>query len=535
MDSMCDWELITPEEVKEYVDQNGVSNIDEYFKKKLERWQDIEVNIGITGDSGAGKSSYINAIRELKDDDEGAAEVGVTETTLEPTCYDHPTNPKIKFWDLPGIGTPNYPDLETYCNKVRLETYNAFLVFTNNRFTENDQKLAKKIRSIDKRFFFIRAKIDQSVESEKCKRSFNEDDMLEKIRRYCLENLVDEDGNQLANEQNIFLISNRYPAKWEFDRLTQAILDALPIYQRESLTLSLGILTSLSPQFLQRKVQVLKGRMWMVASLSAAAAVVPLPGLSIAVDLGLIMNEISFYISQLGLPEEGSPRFEMLSANTQREVKAFCATVTSVSQVGGLMAAYASEQAAEEVTRFIPFVVPENDKKLAKKIRSIDKRFFFIRAKIDQSVRAEKRKRSFNEDAAMLEKIRPNCLENLQFLQFPEVSIGADLALIMKEISFYKSQLGLPDSGSPRFAMLSVDTQGEVKAISAMLTSMTHVGLMTAYASEQAAEEITRFIPFVGQLIAGAMSFVSTYLFLKHCLEKMEKTALLVLREVLKD
>ena len=237
-----------------------------------------------------------------------------------------------------------------------METYNAFLVFTNNRFTENDQKLAKKIRSIDKRFFFIRAKIDQSVESEKCKRSFNEDDMLEKIRRYCLENLVDEDGNQLANEQNIFLISNRYPAKWEFDRLTQAILDALPIYQRESLTLSLGILTSLSPQFLQRKVQVLKGRMWMVASLSAAAAVVPLPGLSIAVDLGLIMNEISFYISQLGLPEEGSPRFEMLSANTQREVKAFCATVTSVSQVGGLMAAYASEQAAEEVTRFIPFV-----------------------------------------------------------------------------------------------------------------------------------------------------------------------------------
>ena len=68
-----------------------------------------------------------------------------------------------------------------------------------------------------------------------------------------------------------------------------------------------------------------------------------------------------------------------------------------------------------------------------------------------------------------------------------------------------------------------------------MLTSMTHVGLMTAYASELAAEEITRFIPFVGQLIAGATSFVSTYLFLKHCLEKMEKTALLVLREVLKD
>jgi hypothetical protein len=40
----------------------------------------------------------------LEDDDEGAAETGVTETTREPTIYPHPTNEKIKFSDLPGIG-----------------------------------------------------------------------------------------------------------------------------------------------------------------------------------------------------------------------------------------------------------------------------------------------------------------------------------------------------------------------------------------------------------------------------------------------
>ena len=64
---MHDWEFLSfedAEEVKEYVDQHGVSNIDEMLKRKLERWQDVEVNIGITGDSGAGKSSFINAIRE---------------------------------------------------------------------------------------------------------------------------------------------------------------------------------------------------------------------------------------------------------------------------------------------------------------------------------------------------------------------------------------------------------------------------------------------------------------------------------------
>jgi hypothetical protein len=40
----------------------------------------------------------------MKDDDEGAAKTGVTETTSEEAVYPHPINNKIKFWDLPGIG-----------------------------------------------------------------------------------------------------------------------------------------------------------------------------------------------------------------------------------------------------------------------------------------------------------------------------------------------------------------------------------------------------------------------------------------------
>ena len=40
----------------------------------------------------------------LADDDDLAAETGVKETTKEKAMYPHPTNDKIKFWDLPGIG-----------------------------------------------------------------------------------------------------------------------------------------------------------------------------------------------------------------------------------------------------------------------------------------------------------------------------------------------------------------------------------------------------------------------------------------------
>ena len=258
-----------------------------------------------------------------------AAAVGVTETTKEPTAYDHPTNPKIKFWDLPGIGTPNYPDLETYCKEVELEKYHAFLIFTASRFTENDLNLAEKIRSIKKQFFFIRTKIDNDVRSEMRKRSFNERAMLEKIRRDCAENLSD----LLSNEQDIFLISNHYPSKWDFHRLTQAILCAQQTLQRESLTLSLGAFRSLSTEMLKKKVEILKGRMWMVA----AASVFP-PGLSPLAssldflspgfNLADILKEVNLYRSQLGIPEKESAEFRNLHAGSKDKVLKTYQTLT---------------------------------------------------------------------------------------------------------------------------------------------------------------------------------------------------------------
>ena len=172
----------------------------------------------------------------LRDDDHKAAKVGAAQTTLEPTPYDHPTRPKILFWDLPGIGTPDYPDLETYIQKVQLEKYRTFLIFAHTRFTSNDLLLAWKIRSMKKSFFFIRTKIDVDVRAGSRLQSFNEKAMLMEIRRDCAENL----GDLLSNEEDIFLISNHELDKWDFARLTQAILDVLTRYQRESLTLSLG-------------------------------------------------------------------------------------------------------------------------------------------------------------------------------------------------------------------------------------------------------------------------------------------------------
>ena len=222
-----------------------------------------------------------------------------------------------------------------------------FLIFTANRFTENGLELARKIKSIGKNFFFVRTKIDVDVQAERRKRSFNEEALLQQIRAECSSNL----GGLLSNQQDIFLISNHFPEKWDFSRLTLAILEALPRCQRESLTLTL---TRLSTNVVKQKVDILKGRIWMVATASAAAAMVPLPGFSIAIDSALILYEISLYRSQLCLPSLGSSDFLKLSVATQGRIRDV--TIQSTAQLYSFLAPYALESSIEEYVRFVPYV-----------------------------------------------------------------------------------------------------------------------------------------------------------------------------------
>ena len=188
----------------------------------------------------------------LNDDDDGAAKVDVVEATTEPTEYQHPDNPKITLVDLPGMGTPNYKDLKTYCKTVDFQAYDTFLIFTSTRFTKVNLDLAEEVKKMGKSFFLVRTKIDNDFKSKKGK-SVNEAEILEKIRKYCFENVK----NLISSEKEIFLISNYNKEKWDFDRLISAISDALPIRQRECLTLSLSNVTR---ECLKRKAKIFKGK-----------------------------------------------------------------------------------------------------------------------------------------------------------------------------------------------------------------------------------------------------------------------------------
>ena len=102
------------------------------------------------------------------------------------------------------------------------------------------------------------------------------------------------------------------------------------------------------------KLQFVSGRIWLVASASAAGAMVPLPGLSVGVDLALLTNEINLYKSKLGLPDQGSDKFKKMPPVIQGTIAKFC--ITSAAHLATFFAAYSTEMAVEEFSRYIPFV-----------------------------------------------------------------------------------------------------------------------------------------------------------------------------------
>ena len=73
----------------------GINECRRYLERKRDEWKDIPLNVAVIGNAGVGKSSFINAIRRLTADDEGAAEVGVTQTTVDIGSYSHPDRKSV--------------------------------------------------------------------------------------------------------------------------------------------------------------------------------------------------------------------------------------------------------------------------------------------------------------------------------------------------------------------------------------------------------------------------------------------------------
>lgn len=276
--------------------KDGLIGVKDMMMKKVNSWKKVKLSIAVIGGSGSGKSAYINAIRDLTADDEESADTGATETTNELKSYIHPQHPNLEFWDLPGVGTPSFPR-ETYLKQVNFQIYDFFFILSAARFTENDFWLAKSIQQSGRKFFFIRTKIDVAIQGEKLSKpkSFDERDVLQKIRSDCRKNLE----NCGLRNPTVFLLSSFEKEIWDFKAAEEKLITDSPDLTKEAILFSLSCHTT---KIIDEKKKMLSKRIFKIAVASAMWGA----------NSAIIEKEGRFYKQQFGLDEKSLE----LTANT---------------------------------------------------------------------------------------------------------------------------------------------------------------------------------------------------------------------------
>ncbi|XP_029445903.1 interferon-inducible GTPase 5-like [Rhinatrema bivittatum] len=252
------------------------------------------LDIAITGESGAGKSTFINAIRGLSDEDLGAARTGVTETTTEPMVYQHPKLPTVRLWDLPGIGTSRF-QANQYLKQVGFEKYDFFIILASERFRENNGNLARSIRAMDKNFYFVRSKIDQDIKACQRHQNFNKERVLTEIRTDCI-NCLEKEG---VESPKVFLVSSFELHKYDFHKLQDTLVRELNGQKRHVLLLSLPNITV---EMIEKKKESLKRHIWKKALL--ACLISALPTFPVHYNAPLLMETLASYRKNFGLDDE---------------------------------------------------------------------------------------------------------------------------------------------------------------------------------------------------------------------------------------
>ena len=289
--------------INKTLEEKGLEGVKSALINRIDKWKTEQLHIAVIGQAGVGKSSFINAIRNLTAEDIGAANVGVVETTGELKEYPHPSYPNLTFWDVPGVGTKRWP-MGTYLKDIKFQQYDFYLILTATRFMELDIWLAQEVQKSGKKCFFVRTKIDIDVNNTKMThpKTFHFDATIDEIRAYCKEqvmNIVEQTHELSLKDLPIFLISNAilHSQDFDFPKLKEKIIEDFPSLKQEAILFVL----SGTQKILEHKKKMLEKRIPKVAILSAIGGLIPIPGLSVVVDMEILKSEVEFYRQQFGL------------------------------------------------------------------------------------------------------------------------------------------------------------------------------------------------------------------------------------------
>lgn len=304
-----------------------INDVARQIRRRIEETTNEKIRVALLGRSGAGKSSLINALVG-KD----IAEVGIhTNTTTQMEFYEWN---HIVLVDLPGFDTEEFPR-DTFYKDFDLEQFDLFLCVFEGKISEADAMLFRSAIDSGKPFQFVRSKWDSAKQ-----KGFTKEELALHVR----EDMV----TQFKMSLDVSFVSTD-PAEG-LDHLQVIISDKLP-HAKGKLWIERA--KAYSKEFLDKKKEECKRTVTLYAGLSAATALVPIPGAGVAVDLGalLMLFDVlrkSFGIHDINPKEMGIP---VLAQAASRIID-----YATKEGVIFLLKRFAANQAVKEVGKFIPFV-----------------------------------------------------------------------------------------------------------------------------------------------------------------------------------
>ncbi|XP_026270426.2 interferon-gamma-inducible GTPase 10-like [Urocitellus parryii] len=256
--------------IESHLQKGDIQGAASVISVALREIDNAPLDLAVTGESGAGKSSFINALRGVGHEGKDAAPVGVVETTMKRTPYKHPNFPNVRIWDLPGIGSPNFQPKD-YLEKVKFREYDFFIIVSATRFKKNDLDLAKAIKIMKKNFYFVRTKVDSDLQNEEVSKptTFVREKVLQQIREDCVRNMK----NNNIDEPEVFLISNNNLSEYDFPIMMDTLMKDLPAQKRHLFMLSLPNVTEAA---IERKRDAQQQYIWLDALRAGVSAIMPL-------------------------------------------------------------------------------------------------------------------------------------------------------------------------------------------------------------------------------------------------------------------
>ncbi|XP_024076570.1 interferon-inducible GTPase 5-like, partial [Terrapene carolina triunguis] len=181
------------------------------------------------------------------------------------------------------------------------------------RFKYQDIQLAQEIQRLGKKFYFVRSKVDQDLTNEKrhyeeegilnqsnasvkSPSQYSESAILNTIREDCIEGL--EAGGVASSR--VFLVFRGDLGKNDFPKLQEKLVDELPSHKKLALLRSLS---HVSKETLEKKKEQLQTQIWWKSLVSCGIAAVPIPGLSIACDVAMLVTSLKEYCRDFSLDE----------------------------------------------------------------------------------------------------------------------------------------------------------------------------------------------------------------------------------------